>query len=96
MGFILVGGVVFLAGVVWKKMSADIASVSAAKKSADCPGGHVDLKGRGMVIESAVDGQMLRLTFERKGGGSDIVLIDICSGKVTGALTVDTDPVTLQ
>ena len=91
MGFLLVGGVVFLAGVVWKKVSADIAVAGDTPRSSACEGGKVDLKGRGAAMESVAEGNRLRLTFKRPEGGRDIVFVDMCSGKITGELTVETD-----
>jgi len=84
LGLILIGAIVLLAGLVWKRVGTD--SVVA-----DCAGGHVNLKGHGMVVDSGFDGTTMRVTMEKTEGQSEIMLIDICTGKITGTLTLDTD-----
>lgn len=85
LGLMLVGGTLLLAVGLWHK-SFDMAETAAA-----CPGGRVDLKGRGAIVETAVDGGNLRVTLEKKGGGVEIVTIDLCNGKVAGSLTLESD-----
>lgn len=59
-----------------------------------CGGGQIDLKGRGVPQESTVDGKLMRVTFGLSDTKTEMVLIDVCKGKITGSLTVETDPVT--
>jgi len=88
LGLILVGAIVLLGGLVWKR-TADTAA-------ADCAGGHVNLKGHGMVVDSGFDGTTLRVTMEKTEGQSETMLIDICTGKITGTLTLDTDAAVVE
>jgi hypothetical protein len=90
MGLVLVGAIVLLGGLVWKKVGSDTSI------AADCAGGHVNLKGHGMVVDSGFDGSTLRVTFEKKEGESETMLIDICTGKITGSLTLDTDAAVVE
>ena len=91
MGFLLVGGTVLLAGIVWKKVSAESAEVAAGGPK--CPGGTIDLKGKGMVIETTVEGQVMRVTTEKKEGITETYLIDMCQGKVITHVALETDAV---
>ncbi len=84
MGILLLGGTLLLAAIVWKKVSTPTAET--------CPGGHIDLKGRGMITESTLDGEILRLTLGKQNGRSEFVLVDVCAGKILGGLTIDSDP----
>jgi hypothetical protein len=90
LGIVLVGGTVLLGSAVWKKISlmrnADMLSAE------ECPGGEIDLKGRGIIIESHTEDQLLRLTLERKPGQNEILTVDTCTGKIIGSLLLQTDP----
>jgi hypothetical protein len=92
MGLLLIGGTVLLGTLVWKKIAAETSGLHA---TADCPGGNVDLKGRGTMVDSVVDGHTMRVTLEKNNGKNEMVMIDICSGKIIGSLTLDTDAKTL-
>lgn len=85
LGLIAIGGMLVLGGMLWKK-------ATDTTRMNDCAGGHVDLKGHGIVIESHNDDQLLRLTLESKAGHSEILTIDTCTAKVIGTLSLDTDP----
>lgn len=90
MGLVLMGGTVMLVGMVWKKISAE--GKGAAPVYA-CAGGSEDLKGRGVVTDSVVEGNKLRLTLQQPGGILEIVTLDMCGGKESSALRVQTDGV---
>jgi len=90
MGVILIGAIVLLAGLVWKRVGSD------TSVAADCAGGHVNLKGHGMLVDSGFDGTTLRVTMEKTEGQSETMLIDICTGKITGTLTLDTDAAVVE
>ncbi|MDE3060762.1 MAG: hypothetical protein KGJ06_07110 [Pseudomonadota bacterium] len=83
MGIVLIAGAVLLMVLIGRKM--------AEPRQADCPGGQVDLQGRGIMVDSAVEGQTMRVTLQKNEGHTEIVLIDICTGAVSGALTLKTD-----
>ncbi len=86
MGLVLIGGFIFVASVVWKKVATDSSRMS------ECPGGNVDLKGHGIIIESKLEDQILRLTMEKHAGKNEILTIDACNGKVLSTLGFETDP----
>ncbi len=88
MGFLLVGGTILLGGIVWKKVAAES---SESAHAAECTGGNVDLRGHGMVIETTVDGQTMRITTEEKDGKTDTYLVDMCHGNVITHLSLQTD-----
>lgn len=90
MGLILIGAIVLLAGLVWKRVGGEDNPTTA------CAGGHVNLKGHGMVVDSGFDGTTLRVTMEKTEGQSETLLIDICTGKITGTLTLDTDAAVVE
>lgn len=89
MGVVLIGGGAATFALLWKKL-AEPATAS------DCAGGQVDLKDKGTLVESTVEGDRLRMSFDQKNGKTEMVFIDICSGKVTGKLVVETSPVTIN
>ena len=90
LALILIGGIAILGGVLWKRASltrnADMLSTS------ECPGGQIDLRGRGMMIDSKTEDQILRVTLEKITGHDEILTIDTCTGKIIGTLTLETDP----
>ena len=92
MGIVLMGGTVVLAGLVWKKVSADTSGAPAAH---GCAGGAADLKGRGSVIASQIDGSKLRVTLQQ-AGGLEVVTLDMCSGKEASAVRVQADSVRIR
>ncbi|NBX02829.1 MAG: hypothetical protein EBR02_01935 [Alphaproteobacteria bacterium] len=87
MGIVLIAGAVFISGGILKNFSA-----SPAALSADCKGGQLDLTGRGMVVESRTEDQIMRLSLEKKPGSMEILTVDVCSGKILGSLQLNTDP----
>ena len=92
MGLLLVGGTVLLGALVWQKVSTEkSAEKSSIHTMADCPGGHVDLKGHGVIVDSTIDGHTMHLILEKTESKSELMMIDICSGKIIGALTIDSD-----
>lgn len=88
MGLLLIGGTIVLGAVVWQKLSADPAAAAYA-----CPGGHIDLKGRGFIMESKNEDSMLRLMLEKAPGQLEIIHIDTCNGRITHSFRLETDPV---
>ena len=89
MGLLLLGGTVLLMGLVWKKVAAGEAG---AALSAGCPGGNVDLKGRGSIVDSTMEGRSMRVLLEKGDNHRELVTIDMCSGKVVSALAIESDP----
>ena len=92
LGLILVGAIVLLAGLVWKR-TADTPVVTT---TADCPGGHVNLKGHGMLIDSGFEEKTMRVTMEKSEGQSEVMLIDVCTGKVLTTLTLESDAAVVE
>jgi hypothetical protein len=92
LGLILVGAIVLLAGLVWKR-TADTPALAAL---ADCSGGHVNLKGHGMLVDTGFEEKTMRVTMEKAEGQSEIMLIDICSGKIMTTLTLETDAAVVE
>lgn len=94
MGIMLVVGALVVAAAIGLKMQTATPSAVVAAKSAlpsPCPGGAVDLKGRGHIVDTSIEGSTLRLAFAREGGQLEMVHIDICSGKELSALKITTD-----
>lgn len=90
LGLILIGGSVILGTVMWKKVK--VMRNTDMLSSSECAGGELDLRGRGMIIESRTEDQLLRLTLETRPGQDEILTIDTCTGKIVGTLKVQTDP----
>ncbi len=82
---LLIGGTLFLMGLTWKRVTND----SDPRLSGNCPGGVIDLKGHGMIVDTTVDGQIMRLSLEKREGKSETVLIDMCSGRVVTNLLIE-------
>lgn len=92
MGIVLMGGTVVLAGLVWKKVSSES---SGAAVHSGCAGGTVNVKDRGTIIGSQVEGNKLRLTLQ-DGSGLEVVTVDMCSGKESSAVRVQADGLRLR
>ncbi len=61
-----------------------------------CPGGKVDLKGRGEVIDYQSDNGVLRLRLKKEGSeDTEVILVDECDGRIKGALTIDDNALNL-
>ena len=61
-----------------------------------CPGGKVDLKGRGEIVDYKSDNGVLRLRLKKAGSDDiEVVLVDECTGRIKGALTIDDNPLKL-
>lgn len=88
MGLLLIGGTMFLAAVVWKKVSNDAVH---ARMQAECPGAQVDLKGRGAVVATEMDKKTLRLTLKSGPGKLEVVSVNLCTGKIEGTLGLAVD-----
>ncbi len=55
-----------------------------------CPGGKVDLKGRGDIVEYRSDDGILRLRLKKPGSeDTEVILVDECTGRIKGSLTFD-------
>jgi len=95
MGIVLVIGFLVVAASVWLKMKAGSPAAKSAVAGgvlpANCPGGTVDLKGRGHVVDTSIEGSTLRLALAKAGGELEMVHVDMCSGKETSALKIMTD-----
>ncbi len=83
MGVLLIAGTMAVGVLAWKK------GFSAAPVS-NCIGGTVDLKGRGTIISSQIEGNKLRLTLKKEAFKTEIVTLDLCTGKTLGTLTLET------
>src|SRR5690606_2299357 len=88
LGMLLIGGILLFGFLLWEK--------KAQNTSGRCPGGEVDLKGRGAVIDSSLDGRTLRLTLEPQEHTQEIIMLDVCSGKITGKLKILVDVPLIQ
>ncbi|NBO18914.1 MAG: hypothetical protein EBV03_06760 [Proteobacteria bacterium] len=93
MGIVLMGGTVVLAGLVWKKVSADTSGTAAVHSG--CAGGDANLKGRGQVVATQIDGSKLRLTLVQ-ASSMELVTLDVCSGKEMGAVKVQVDSLRMR
>lgn len=93
MGIVLIVGFLFVGAAVWMKMKAPPAgAASVGDLPANCPGGTLDLKGRGQVVDTSVEGRLLRMAVARSDGGLEMIHIDICTGKELSTLNIMTDP----
>lgn len=55
-----------------------------------CPGGKVDLKGMGEIIDYKSDNGVLRLRLKKPNSeDTEVVLVDECTGRIKGSLTID-------
>ncbi|MFO0389716.1 MAG: hypothetical protein ACK502_08390 [Alphaproteobacteria bacterium] len=76
--------VVFIAAV------AALAIVGFKQRAAECPGGKVDLKGMGEIIDYKSDNGVLRLRLKKPNSeDTEVVLVDECTGRIKGSLTID-------
>lgn len=92
MGFLLVGGTVLLAAIVWKKVTAETSPVAQV---AECSPAPVDLTGHGTLVETMMEGRALRAVLQKKSGETEVYTINLCSGAITGKFTLKTDAVAL-
>jgi len=94
MGVVLVLGFVVVGAAAWMKMKGApaISATSKVGLPADCPGGDLNLAGRGKIIDTSVDGQLMRVALAGRDGSIQVVHIDVCSGKELSALRITTDP----
>ena len=88
MGVLLIGGTVLLMAVVWKKVSQEAMKAHAAS---ECAGGKIDLTGRGKIVNRMTDGHIVRIELKKQAGQDETVSIDLCTGKIVGALVIDSD-----
>jgi hypothetical protein len=88
MGLLLIGGTVLLFGIILKKMSQEKNMPPVVQ---ECKGGALDLKGRGLVMESKLENNVLRLTLEKGPGHTEMLTVDACSGEITSTLVIDSD-----
>lgn len=96
MGLMLIGGTVLLAVLIWEKAGEPAEAHTSTHEAADCAGGHVDLKGRGVIVDSTMEGQIMRVTLEKHEGKMETLMIDMCSGKIVGSLTIDSDAAVVE
>ena len=92
LGLILIGIMVFVGGIMWKKMNME----SALSSGGDCTGAHVNLKGHGLIVDSGFEERTMRVTMEKTEGQSETILIDMCTGKILGTLTLETDAAVVE
>jgi hypothetical protein len=88
MGFLLIGGFIFLAAVVWQKVSTEAMN---AKTQAECPGGQVDLKGHGTVVSTEMEKRTMRLTLKNPSGRLEVVTLNMCTGAIESTLSIVVD-----
>ena len=43
-----------------------------------------------------MEGNIMRVLFEKQTGQSEVVMVDMCSGKILGTLQIDTDATLVQ
>lgn len=93
MGALLLGGTALLAMVVYGKFSQKQAAGSnAALALGRCAqDGNVDLRGRGAISASHVDGHVVRMVLAREAGRHEVVAVDVCQGRILSAVTVLSD-----
>lgn len=89
LGLLLLGGIALLFALAYGKMSAPQGAAPVAAQ--ECKGGKLDLRGRGMVMESKREGDILRLMLEKGPGQTQMLSINICTGQVTGELIIESD-----
>lgn len=82
LGLMLIGGTLLLAVGLWHKMFN--------AETAACSGGTVDLTGRGRIVDSVVEGKIVRVILEKEGG-DEVVTLDLCTGKILSALSIVAD-----
>lgn len=87
LGVILIGGMVFLCTALWK----EVAGYTPPAPVTACSGGKADLSGRGIIVESRMEGGNLRLMLERAPGRNEMLVIDSCTGAITSSLVITTD-----
>lgn len=94
MGILLVIGFLAVMAGAWMKLKAGTApegKTLSANIPANCPGGEVNLQGRGQVVDMAVEGSTLRVALNTPEGQLEMVHFDVCSGKEIGALKITAD-----
>lgn len=90
MGVVLILGFVTVAAAVWMKMNSGT-GMQQGGIPANCKGGDLDLKGRGHIIDTAVEGTVLRVALDNGKGQIEVVHVDICSGRELTSLKIQTD-----
>lgn len=83
MGIVLVLGFLMVGASVWMKMKSGI--------PASCALEPVNLKGRGHVVGTGIDGKNLRIILSHPDGALEVVQVDSCSGKELSTLKILTD-----
>jgi hypothetical protein len=99
MGVVLILGFVTVGAAVWMKMKASPSGMVASNNGvgaknafpSECAGGEIDVKGRGQLVDTSVDGAVMRMAFT-KGDQLELVHFDVCSGREIGSLKIHTDP----
>lgn len=93
MGVVLVVGFLVVGIAIGVNMKADGLLPMAHKGAlpAQCPGGAVDLKGRGQIVDTAVEGSTIRFAIAKPSGELEMIHIDICTGKELSSLRITTD-----
>ncbi len=86
MGVVLVVGFLVVGAAAWMKVKAASKSVASS-----CPGGELDLKGKGHVVDTTYDGNILRIAMARQDGDIEMVHVDVCTGRQIGSLKIHTD-----
>lgn len=87
MGLILIGGTVMLAGMVWKKVNAEVTGTGAYA----CNGGNVDLSGHGLVSGMERDGKNMIVTLQKDAQTVDVATVDMCAAKVKSVVSLRVD-----
>ena len=56
----------------------------------NCPGGRVDLKGRGEIIDYSEENGVVRIRMQKPGSqDTEVVLVDACTGAIKSSLKID-------
>jgi hypothetical protein len=94
---LLVGVAVLIALAVHRPAGPGgaIAAEAAPATASECDGKNVDLRGHGAIINSAIDGKVLRVMFADDDDDTErteVVTVDTCTGKVLADVKVMSDP----
>ena len=92
MGILLVGGMVLLAVLVMQKLDEGTLFKNKEEAAiAACSGLQVDMRGRGALMNADMEGQKLRLWFEKEDGTNQLVTADSCTGIIVREVTIKAD-----
>jgi hypothetical protein len=93
MGVVLVIGFLVVGASIWMKMKGRApGAIAAASREmpANCPGGTIDLKGRGRIVDTSIEGQIMRFAIAR-GDDLEMIHVDLCTAKEINTIKIITD-----